>query len=244
MDSSPVHKSLGHIHNTHGHHRLEYLWQNYRKSWIFCEITESQTWREPSDPGKERSSTMPLTWASGPTGKQPVQGSSLHHNMVFLFFHENVHYVRDLNITDAFAVTLQTGLDQPRRLASEFLQWPVNDWIVSHISWPERKWKCLVLMVSLLGSLESWRYAWLDLWKSSLSFQFLWESQNTNDQTFYHLQWNYSDLDPIAIFNEKKNDSIPLSWKRVQFFLYWLLTDGPTHLYAYVYPPSICTGNQ
>lgn len=108
-----------------------------------------------------------------PTGKPPVQGSSLHHNMVFLFFHENVRYVRDLNITDAFAVTLQTGLDQPRRLVSEFLQRPVSGWIILHISWPERKWKCLVLKANLPGSLESWKYAWPDLWKSSHSFRFL-----------------------------------------------------------------------
>lgn len=142
----------------------------------------------------------PLRCLRGSTARV---GRSLQPNTFFLFSHESVYYVRALSITGAFAVTLRTGLDQPMRLASEFLQWPVNGWIILHISWPARKWKCPVLMANLPASLESWKYAWSDLWKWAHSFWCLWESKNTNYQTFYHLWWPGSDLDPTAIFNAK-----------------------------------------
>lgn len=49
-------------------------------------------------------------------------------------------------------------------------------------------------------SLEPWKDAWLDLWKWSRLFCLLWESKNHKYQAYYHLQWNYRDLDPHAIF--------------------------------------------
>lgn len=48
------------------------------------------------------------------------------------------------------------------RAASKFQQCPVNSWVTSRISWSERKPKCPILLASLPGSLESWKYAWSD----------------------------------------------------------------------------------
>lgn len=135
------------------------------------------------------------------------------------------------------------GLDQPMRLASELLQWPVNGWTILHISWPARKWKCPVLMANLLGSLESWKYAWSDLWKWSHSFWCLWESKNTIYQMCYHLQWHRSDLDPTAIFNAEVRVCLSLGLGFDSSSNGFSETGLP-RLYTYTYSPHVCTGNK
>lgn len=94
---------------------------------------------------QEMSSTEPLTFASS-LYLNTISGGTPHHIIKwpssFIFFHEKVYQARVSTIVGAMTVSLQIGLDHPLRVASEFLQGPVNDGIILHISWPERKQKC------------------------------------------------------------------------------------------------------
>lgn len=123
----------------------QYFSANHLSTIVYKYFRESQSRKEPSDPEQEMSSTEPLTFASS-LYLNTISGGTPHHIIKwpssFIFFHEKVYQARVSTIVGAMTVSLQTGLDHPLRVASEFLQGPVNDRIILHISWPERKQKC------------------------------------------------------------------------------------------------------
>lgn len=101
----------------------------------------------------------------------------------------------------AMTVSLQTGSDHLMRAAIEFLQWPMGGWIILYVSWLERKrsaqflWH-LCLVAWNLENMPS------QIHGSDFIFSvfFLRERKNNNYQIYYHLQWNYRDLDSSAVF--------------------------------------------
>lgn len=79
-----------------------------------------------------------------------------------------------------------TTHESSHQVSTMACEWP--DYFTHFLAW-EKAWVPSSKGISAC-SLESWKYAWLDLWKWSHSFCLLWESKSNKYQACYHLQWN------------------------------------------------------